>query len=114
MNIKVKNKRAHRAAKMRPEVQKCYQIIDNANKTATWDNTGYKIERRILGDRFMDDVLAKVQEIEKKQDKVISGHEIMQITGITAGPSIGRIIKYIQDNGLSREEAHKYLKGVSK
>jgi hypothetical protein len=110
--IVTKNNKSHRSAKIRPEVKKCYEIIDSVQKSATWDNTNYRIERIIFGDEFIDSLLEKVADIEKKEDKVISGNEIMEFLGIKGGPVVGKIIRYIQDNQLNREDAYKYLKGV--
>jgi len=110
--IVTKNVKSHRAAKSRPQVKECYQIVDNAVKKASWNNTGYKIERLILGDKYIDTVLEKVNDIEKKQEVVISGIDVMEILEIKPGPEIGKYLKEIQSAGYSKEEAVEYLKGI--
>jgi hypothetical protein len=110
--INVRNKKAHRASKLKPEVQECYKLIDTVQKKATWDNTDYKIERMILGSDFIDNILQQVQEVEKKQENIVTGHDVMRILGIKGGPEIGIYLKNIKDAGYSQEEAIRYLERI--
>lgn len=112
--IVTKNKKSHRAIKQKPIVQKAYTLIDNTEKKGTWDNNDYKIERELLGSTFIDNIIARVNEIEKKEDKIITGNEIINHLGIKPGPEIGKILSYISIKGLSREEAFDYLDTLNK
>jgi len=106
--ITTKNKKSHRAIKIKPDVQKAYDIIDAVSKTATWDNYGYKIERKLLGDSFVDGVIKSADEIEKKDLNSVSGEDVMEILGIPSGPEVGIALKSVA--GLSREDGLKKLK----
>jgi len=107
--IVTKNVKSHRAAKSRDNVKEAYEIIDNVQKSATWNNTGHKIERELLGNEFVDNIQKEIDNTVKKSTNVVSGKEIMDILNIPGGPEIGAILKYINDNNLTREEALKYL-----
>lgn len=112
--IVTKNKKSHRAIKQKPIVQKAYTIIDNTEKKATWDNSDYKIERELLGSIFIDNVIIRVNEIEKKEDKVITGDDVIKHLGIKPGPIVGNILKTIANKNLNREEAFAYLDSLNK
>jgi len=99
LTIVVKNQKAHRAAKKRPEVKQAYEIIDGSSKKATITNENYRIERAILGDAFVDQMLRKINEIkEKSRPAVLSGHEIMQILNIPPGPEIGKWVQFLANH----------------
>jgi len=108
--IVTKNVKSHRAAKSRDNVKEAYQIIDNTKKKATWDNTNYKIERIVLGDKYIDSIEAQINVSLQKSTNVISGSEIMNILNIGGGPIIGKILRDVQNRGLNRLEAIEYIK----
>lgn len=110
--IVVKNNKSHGAAKERPEVKKTYNLLDSINKTGTWNNDGYKIERKILGDKFIDKMLNELNDKIKKSEQIISGNEIMHILKLKPGPELGKIIKHIKDNNLDRDHALKYVESL--
>lgn len=110
--IVTKNKKSHRAIKQKPIVQKAYTIIDNTEKKATYDNSDYKIERELLGSVFIDNIIMRVNEIEKKEDKIITGDEIIKILNIKSGPIIGKILKHISSNNLERCAALEYIESL--
>ncbi len=112
--IVTKNKKSHRAIKQKPIVQTAYTLIDSTEKKATWDNSDYKIERELLGSLFIDNVIARVNEIEKKEDKVITGNDIIKHLGVKPGPEVGKILSYISIKGLNREQAFDYLDSLNK
>lgn len=112
--IVTKNKKSHRAIKQKPIVQTAYTLIDNTEKKGTWDNSNYKIERELLGSTFIDNVITRVEEIEKKEDKVITGNEVIEHLGIKPGPEVGKILTYISIKGLNREEVFDYLDSLNK
>jgi len=96
MTIVVKNQKAHRAAKKRPEVKRAYEIIDGTNKKATITNENFRMERAALGDNFVDEMLRKINEIkEKSRPAILSGHEIMQVLNIPPGPEIGKWVRFL-------------------
>jgi hypothetical protein len=113
ITIVVKNRKSHRAAKTKPEVKATYLLLDKTNKTSTWNNENYKIERMVLGDEFVENVIRQIGEMAKKADVVISGKEVMDILKIAPGPKVGAILKYIKDSDLTREQALEYLRLVS-
>jgi hypothetical protein len=105
LTIVVKNQKAHRALRKRPEVKEAYSIIDSAKKKGTLTNENYKIERSILGDAFVDQMLEKInQMLEKSRPAILTGHEIMQILNIPPGPEIGKWVQFLAN--------HPKLKGV--
>lgn len=110
--IVTKNRKSHRAAKVRDEVQDCYDIIDAYVKILVIDNENYNIERKVLGDKVIDDILAQIVEITKKAELVITGKEIMDILGIGPGPKVGEIIKYIKLNELTHDQAVHYVQSL--
>lgn len=112
--IVTKNKKSHRAIKQKPIVQKAYALIEKSDKKGTWDNSNYKIERQLLGDLFIDNVLSRINEIEKKEDKIITGDDIIKHLGIKPGPIVGNILKAIANKKLNREEAFAYLDSLNK
>ena len=109
-SITVKNKKSHRAIKIKPNVQTAYDILDKVEKKASWDNSNYKIERQLFGDEFVDRIIEEANKIEEKEDKILSGHEIMEILKINEGGFIvGKILKHIRENNLTREQAISYV-----
>lgn len=110
--IITKNVKSHRAAKGRDNVKEAYTIIDNTNKTATWDNTNYKIERMILGDEYVDSIQKQIDDTIKTSTNVVTGSEIMNILGIPSGPQIGEILKTVNKMNFNREEALSYINSL--
>jgi hypothetical protein len=108
--IVTKNIKSHRAAKGRDDVKEAYELIDKVNKKGTWNNEDYKIERIVLGDDFVNGLKDRINSTIQKSNPIITGDEVIRITGLTPGPEIGNILKYINTQKLSREEAIKYLK----
>jgi len=108
ITIVVRNRKSHGAAKKKPEVVETYKLIDQVNKKATWDNTGYKIERQVLGDEFVDKFLVNVRSKVTKSRRVLSGDEIIKILGIKPGPLVAKYIQYLNEHpsfkALSQEE----------
>ena len=109
-SITTKNKKSHRAIKIKPNVQNAYIIIDQCEKTEEWDNAGYKIERMLLGDTFVDSAISEANRIEKKKEKVVTGAEVMEILGISSGKEVGDILRKVNELELSRVQALEYLK----
>lgn len=107
--ITTKNKKSHRAIKIKPNVQLAYDLIDRAEIKASWDNTGFKIERMLLGDDFIDAAILKAEELEKSKEKIISGREVMNILGISEGKLVGGILSHISKNCLTKEQALEYI-----
>jgi hypothetical protein len=97
ITIVVKNQKAHRAAKKKPETQLAFDILDNAVKRSPL-NQNLEIERKVLGDNFVDNLLTQIEDIDKRNTKILDGKEIMSILGIPPGPEVGRWVKYIQDH----------------
>jgi hypothetical protein len=60
ITVVVQNHKAHRAAKKKPEVILTYQILDNSNKKGTWRDDNLEIERQILGNQFVDNILKQI------------------------------------------------------
>lgn len=108
-SITVKNKKSHRAIKIKPNVQTAYDLLDKVEKAATWDNSNYKIERELFGDEFIDKIILEANKIEEKKEKIISGAEVIEILKIPEGPIVGKILNHIYENGLTREQAITYV-----
>lgn len=111
ITIVVRNHKSHGAAKKKPEVVQTYKLIDQIDKKATWDNTGFKIERQVLGNDFVDKFLLNVKSIVQKSRRVLSGDEIIKTLGIKPGPDIAKWIQYLNEHPsfkhLSQEELDK-------
>jgi len=110
--IVTKNVKSHRAAKSRGNVKEAYNIIDNTNKTATWDNTNYKIERIVLGDNYVDSIEQQINNAIKISTNVVTGSEIMNILNIPSSPQIGTILKHINNQKFNRQEALYYINSL--
>lgn len=93
--IVTKNRKSHSACKKRDEVIACYEIIDKASKKAVWVNPNYGLERHHFGDKFIDNMLDKVKEIQRKSRVVLDGKEIMCALGISGGPEVGKAKEFL-------------------
>lgn len=116
LTIVVKNQKSHRAARQKSEVIAAYNKIDAAKKKATIINNGFEIERKLLGNQFVDNLLAQLNKIEKASNPPITGQEVMQIMGIPPGPAVGQWVKYILNHpkiqGLEPEEANQTARTI--
>jgi hypothetical protein len=108
--IVTKNRKSHAACKKKDEVIACYEIIDKANKKATWVNPNYGLERHHFGEKFIDDMLEEVKKIQMKSRTVLDGREIMEVTELR-GPEIGRAKEFLINRpefiNLTQEELNK-------
>ena len=50
----------------------------------------------------------------KKEDKIITGDDIIKHLGIKPGPIVGNILKAIANKKLNKEEAFAYLDSLNK
>ena len=99
--------------KKKEEVVTTYSIIDASTKEEEWNNDGYKIERRLLGDDKVNLILHKVEELASiKSESVISGNEVMELLGIEQGPVVGKILQYVSKHGLTREDVMDQLTSI--
>jgi hypothetical protein len=109
--IKVVNKSSHRAAMKKPEIEDAYQKLKSFKKTATWDNSNYKIERQIFGDNYIDQLLQSTIKQPKLADTV-TGKDVMDILHLPPGPEIGKILKHTAS--LTKADGIKYLQSLVK
>ena len=111
ITIVVRNRKSHGAAKKKPEVVETYKLIDAVNKISMWDNTGFKIERQVLGDAFVDKFLVDVRSKVQKSRRVLDGKEIIDILQLKPGPEVAKWIQYLNNRpefkDLSQEELNK-------
>lgn len=111
ITIVVKNNKSHRAARQKAEVIDAYNRIDVSKKKSEVVNNNFEIERSMLGDAFIDDLLDQLNQSEKKASPVLTGDEVMEIMKITPGPEVGHWIKFANDlpevQGLEPVEAKK-------
>ncbi len=96
-SIQVKNNKSHRAARKKEEVQIALAIVDQSNKQSNVPNN-LEVERKILGDQYIDLMLEKINQIEEKKQPVLTGSEIMQLLNIPPGPEVGKWVKFLSDN----------------
>jgi hypothetical protein len=106
----VRNRKSHAAAKKKQEVSDTYDLLDQIDLQSTLDNTDYKLERAVLGDKFMDDILAQVKSINKRLDKVLDGREIMELLDVS-GPDVGKWVKWLTDRPeiTTKEDARRLM-----
>lgn len=108
-SIQVKNNKSHRAARKKEEVQSAFEIIDRSNKQSNVPNN-LEVERKILGDQYIDSMLEKINQIEEKKQPVLTGSEIMQLLNIPSGPEVGKWVKFLSDNPqITDKEVAKLL-----
>lgn len=109
LTIQVKNNKSHRAARKKEEVQSAFKIIDQSNKQSNVPNN-LEVERKILGDQYIDSMLEKINQVEEKKQPVLTGSEIMQLLNIPPGPEVGKWVKFLSDNPqITDKEAAKRL-----
>lgn len=92
--INVKNHKSHRAAVKKPEVQLAYALVEKSDKRSSIPNN-FEVERQLLGDKYVDDMLTEMNRIKEKEEPVLNGKEIMQLLNISPGPEVGQWVKFL-------------------
>lgn len=114
--IVTKNRKSHAAIKKKGEVDECYKKIDALaerchTRDALIDNPDYKIERMVLGDEFIDDLLKQAEVIIQKTRTVLDGSDIMAVLGIPGGPEVEYWKKFLLSHpdfiNMTQEELNK-------
>lgn len=91
-----KNHKSHKASQKKEDTQKAYNLLDSVNVSASILNENFAIERSVLGDKIIDDMLKSLEPKLKERTRFLDGFEIMAILDIESGKKVGKLVNFLE------------------